>query len=117
MLCMHHINIIVSDATGAPAASSESGDIMLPTIGAGIAVIFIFVVLTLFAIIIFVIWWNKQKREIKQLPSAINVEALQVNKCVVTIYVAILTLYVVHRLITILKSIRLKWLWPQHLLH
>lgn len=71
--------IIVSDDTGAPAASSESDDIMLPTIGAGVAIIFIFVVLTLFAIIIFVMWWNKQKREIKQIPSAMNIEALQVK--------------------------------------
>jgi len=45
-------------------------------IGAGIAVMAIFVGLTLLIIVIFVIWWKRQKRQLKQLPSAYNVEAL-----------------------------------------
>ena len=74
--------VIVSGTVAALTEASESDDNMFPTIGAGIAVVLLFAGLTLFAIIVFVIWWNKQKKEIKQVPSAINIEALQVRNSI-----------------------------------
>ena len=60
-----------------PAETSVSDDNnALPIISAGIVVVVVFIGLTLVAIIIFVVWWKRQKKEIKQVPSAFNVEAL-----------------------------------------
>ena len=74
--------LIGAEAT--PAESSVSDDSnMLPIISAGIVVVVVFIGFTLFAIIIFVLWWKRQKKEIKQIPSAYNVEALVRNCCFV----------------------------------
>lgn len=75
---LHVNNTVVSDATAAESSESDRESIT-PIVGGGIAVVFVFVCLTLLAIIAFVVWWKRQKRELKRIPSAYNVEALVRN--------------------------------------
>ena len=55
--------VIVSSVENSESVQDDSN--VLPAIGAGIAVVVVFVSLTLIAILIFVIWFRKQKRIMK----------------------------------------------------
>jgi len=55
---------VVSTVAGESSEADDNN--VLPFIGAGIAVVVIFVGVGVLAVIIFIIWWKKQKREVKQ---------------------------------------------------